>query len=105
MSAIDLLKLPISELSAQIKARAVSPVELTEAALCPDPGGGNRQRREPPDRGDLEGRIVRREHLEAGVHERERAHRHEHGERAPDVVVSWCRHAVRGRSVGGPAEY
>jgi aspartyl-tRNA(Asn)/glutamyl-tRNA(Gln) amidotransferase subunit A len=33
MSAIELLKLPISELSAQIKARKVSPVELTEAAL------------------------------------------------------------------------
>jgi aspartyl-tRNA(Asn)/glutamyl-tRNA(Gln) amidotransferase subunit A len=33
MSAIELLKLPISELSVQIKARKVSPVELTEAAL------------------------------------------------------------------------
>ena len=34
MSASELLKLPISELSAQIKARKVSPVELTEAALA-----------------------------------------------------------------------
>jgi aspartyl-tRNA(Asn)/glutamyl-tRNA(Gln) amidotransferase subunit A len=34
MLASELLKLPISELSAQIKARKVSPVELTEAALA-----------------------------------------------------------------------
>ena len=33
MSASELLKLSISELSVQIKARKVSPVELTEAAL------------------------------------------------------------------------
>jgi aspartyl-tRNA(Asn)/glutamyl-tRNA(Gln) amidotransferase subunit A len=34
MSTSELLKLPLSELSAQIKARKVSPMELTEAALA-----------------------------------------------------------------------
>jgi aspartyl-tRNA(Asn)/glutamyl-tRNA(Gln) amidotransferase subunit A len=34
MSAFELLKLPISELSIHIKSRKVSPVELTEAALA-----------------------------------------------------------------------
>ena len=33
MPDIELLKLTISELAARIKARQVSPVEITEAAL------------------------------------------------------------------------
>ena len=52
-----------------------------------DPDDDDRQRRHSTERRDLEGRIVRRQELEARVHEGERRHGDHHHRDAPQVFA------------------